>query len=507
MPRKVREIRKENKMNTMTDKARELEKIMRENARGNICRLGGLGIDEKNGNLTIVPRGGNDGMQHAIVHDPDVGGRFGCGVSVAVILKDDLKRMSKATTSMDGWEYTIDAEGVTHLSLSPDPTAKGTVSAAMFCLGGDLATHQGIDMNQVRFVVERDVRNGDVSVCEVCSNGERRPIQNVMLIPAREERFALGTGLLESPILECKRVLFLGCGSMGADLVMHLVQAGIGHAVLCDMDRVEASNLNRLRDASLADCGRLKVDVLEERIRGKNPYCDVVKVSSDITQDESMMEELLHEVDLVIVSTDNHASRTLIAKELERIKLPCVFARCTTRAESGDVLITRPGECCYNCLFSQGADDAVDDWASAKKAGRLAAYARPEDMQHYKVLPGISTDITAITSFAARMAIWELLRNEKDNPFGELNKEFMSFNYFLYVNRREYAFKNGAWAPFDDSGQGKVCAQRWYGAKIPRLPSCMTCGTGKGMLDNGEGEDGLLEGMCKRGFSTISDKK
>ena len=494
-------------MNTITDKARELERIMRENAKGNLSRLGGLGIDEDTGNLTVVPYAGNARTPPAIVHDPDMGGRFGgVDVQVAVIRGDDLEKVMGAATPVRGCAYTLDDEGVAQIVMSSNPLAKGTKSSVVFCT--ELRTEHLMDKNirtdDLRFVVHKDSDEEEVTVSEIY-NGEYRIVPNVMVIPTKARRFALGCGLLESPILENKKVLFLGCGSMGADMVSHIAQAGVGHIILCDMDRVEASNLNRLRDATLADCGRLKVDVLAERVRGKNPYCEITKVAIDITQNEAMMDELLSGVDLAIVSTDNHASRTIMAKSLERVKRPCIYTRCTTRAESGDILITRPGECCYNCLFTQGADDAVDDWASAKKAGRLAAYARPEDMKHYKALPGISTDISSITSFAARLAIWELAKDDDENPFAELNAEFMGFNYFLFVNRREYVFKSSSWAPFDDSGHGKICPLRWYGARIPRMENCCTCGMAKGMLDSGEEESGL-EAMCKAGFAKIANK-
>ena len=492
-------------MNTMTDRARELERIMRDNAKGNLSRLGGLGIAEDTGNLTVVRYDGNGHVAPAIVHDPDMGGRFGAGdVQIAVVCADDLKQAMSIATPVSGYAYTLEDEGVSRIVMSPDSLSKGTVSRAVLCTEWESWKKAAVDIGNVRYIVHKDSVSGEVSVREICDNGGSRVVPHISVIPERARRYSLGAGLLESSLLENKKVLFLGCGSMGGDMIMHLAQAGTGRLVLCDMDRVESSNLNRLRDATLSDCGRLKVDVLAERVIGKNPYCEITKITSDITQNEVLMDELLCDVDLVIVSTDNHASRTVMAKALERVKRPCVYTRCTTRAEAGDVLITRPGECCYNCLFTQGADDAVDDWAAAKKAGRLAAYARPEDMKHYKVLPGISADISSITSFAARLAIWELVRDDEDNPFAEFNEEFLMFNYFLFVNRREYAFKNSSWAPFNNSGCGKICPQRWYGAAIPRLESCSTCGVAQGMIDDGKEEEGQLEEMCKAGFVNIS---
>ena len=413
---------------------------------------------------------------------------FGCDITVASLRGDDLIRSD--AQSLRGYAYTLEGEGVVRIVRGEaDVLAKGTTDAAVFVWGEPVSETTPKDVRYVVFIGE----NGNVSVVEKTSAGERS-IPTILVVPASLAQHSLGFGLIESPLLKDKRVLLLGCGSMGGDVAMHLAMAGVGGLVLVDPDRVEASNLSRLRDAVIADVGRLKVDVLAERIGGKNPCCRVTKVSKDITKANELMDELLADVDIAVVSTDNRISRILFANALQRANKPCIYTRCSTRAESGDCFISRPGEACYECLYGSvgNAPEEVDDFEPAKKAGRLAAYCTPREMHDFAILPGISTDISAITAFAARAAIWELAKKLDDNPFAPFVEEFSTFNYFLYVNRREKYFRTDAWAPFDKSAH-RPCPQRWYGAAIRRRDDCTCCGSRIDELDSGDSEAAKLE--------------
>ena len=286
---------------------------------------------------------------------------FGCDVNVASVRESDIS--GDSDSSGEGYAYTLENEGVVRiLRGAQDALAKGDTSIAAFERDG--AVPSGGTSN-ARYVV-RFGGNGGVEVLERRGNAERR-IPNVAIIPDGDGLCAVGSGLLESSALKDAHALLLGCGSMGGDIAMHLAMAGVGNITLVDPDRVEGSNLSRLRDAVIADVGRRKVDVLEERILGKNPSCKVVKVGEDITKEQARMSALLADTDVAVVSTDNRRSRILFSQALHKAGKPCVFARCSTRAESGDCFIFHPGEACYECLCGAigVAADEVDDFSSA----------------------------------------------------------------------------------------------------------------------------------------------
>ena len=146
--------------------------------------------------------------------------------------------------------------------------------------------------------------------------GEETPC--VEVAGERVPVYGIGNGIVECRDFAGAHVLLLGCGSVGGEIAMQLGVAGVGAFTLVDPDRVQASNLSRLRDAGIADVGRLKVEMFADRLKGKNPCCTVATVAEDLTRDPDRLDAALNEVNLVVCSTDNRASRIVLAEALER---------------------------------------------------------------------------------------------------------------------------------------------------------------------------------------------
>ena len=83
----------------------------------------------------------------------------------------------------------------------------------------------------------------------------------------------LGKDALE--VLKNKTVLVVGVGGVGSFCVEALARTGIGHLILVDKDCVEASNINRQLVATLDTVGKVKVDVLKQRVKSLNTNCKV----------------------------------------------------------------------------------------------------------------------------------------------------------------------------------------------------------------------------------------
>lgn len=66
-------------------------------------------------------------------------------------------------------------------------------------------------------------------------------------------------------------VVVLGVGGVGSWAAEALARAGIGALTLVDFDRIEPSNLNRQVHALTSTIGRLKVEVMAERLAQINP--------------------------------------------------------------------------------------------------------------------------------------------------------------------------------------------------------------------------------------------
>ena len=70
--------------------------------------------------------------------------------------------------------------------------------------------------------------------------------------------------------LKKANVLVFGVGGVGGYVVEALVRSGIYNISLVDFDRVDITNINRQIIATLDTVGKLKVDVMKERILSIN---------------------------------------------------------------------------------------------------------------------------------------------------------------------------------------------------------------------------------------------
>ena len=76
--------------------------------------------------------------------------------------------------------------------------------------------------------------------------------------------------------LKNSRVIVFGVGGVGGFVIEALARAGVGSISMVDHDTVSLSNINRQIVADHTTVGRLKVDVMKERINRINPECKVM---------------------------------------------------------------------------------------------------------------------------------------------------------------------------------------------------------------------------------------
>lgn len=95
------------------------------------------------------------------------------------------------------------------------------------------------------------------------------------MINKKFERTAMLLGEDALKILQKKRVAVFGVGGVGGYVVEALVRSGVGAIDLIDNDVVAESNLNRQIIALNNTVGRMKTEVMRERIMNINPDCNV----------------------------------------------------------------------------------------------------------------------------------------------------------------------------------------------------------------------------------------
>ena len=71
----------------------------------------------------------------------------------------------------------------------------------------------------------------------------------------------------ECQLLQQKRVLVVGCGGLGGNLISILLRIGVGHLRIVDGDVFETTNLNRQLFSSIPALGHNKARIAAQRTR------------------------------------------------------------------------------------------------------------------------------------------------------------------------------------------------------------------------------------------------
>lgn len=292
----------------------------------------------------------------------------------------------------------------------------------------------------------------------------------VMIVPVRQQLSSRWGGLLESDVLMGKRIFAPGLGSGGAPSVISLVQSGVGNVDLMDDDFLEVSNLMR-HPLTLSDVGRRKTRALADFIRDKNPYAQVHTWEQKVSADNiELVRERVRQADVVICGTDNRESKLLLNRICVEENTVLIMGNAFRRAYGGQVLRIRPGKSlCYQCYLQTVPEQSRDqEIANKRLADGLAYTDRPVPIE-----PGLALDIAPLWQMVAKLALMELLRGT-ETTLSSLYDDFVAPMY-IWINRREKDTDYARLSPLEFEIDGMhIC--RWYGAAIPRDPSCDVCG-------------------------------
>ena len=152
------------------------------------------------------------------------------------------------------------------------------------------------------------------------------------------------------------RIMVVGCGALGNEVLKNLVLLGVEHIVAVDFDIVEVGNLSRsvLFSKQDADDRRLKVEVIAERLKAMNPAVEVKTICGDIAYDVGL--GLIRQMDVVIGCVDSRWARYCINRLCMRAGIPWVDGGIEELEGTARVFV--PGKNCYACnLGPEGLKD------------------------------------------------------------------------------------------------------------------------------------------------------
>jgi adenylyltransferase/sulfurtransferase len=150
--------------------------------------------------------------------------------------------------------------------------------------------------------------------------------------------------------LQKARVLVVGAGALGNEVVKNLALVGIGTTILVDFDTVEASNLSRSVLFRETDTGQSKAEVAARRARDLNPEIAIIALHGDVTTDIGL--GLFADVDLVIGCLDNREARLWVNRQCWKVGTPWIDAGIQEIQGVVKVFVP-PDSACYECAMTE----------------------------------------------------------------------------------------------------------------------------------------------------------
>ena len=173
------------------------------------------------------------------------------------------------------------------------------------------------------------------------------------------------------------KVLVVGAGALGNEVIKNLTLFGVGTIFVCDFDRIELSNLTRsvlFREKDAYEHS-YKAEVAAKRAMEINPQIKVIPIVGNLFSEVGL--GIYKDVDVVIGCLDSRIARYLLNRLCMRVGKTWIDG--SIENMTGVVKVYSPGVNCYECNLSleefnnimlrTGCADVV---RSQTSAGRVA---------------------------------------------------------------------------------------------------------------------------------------
>ncbi|MBA4421394.1 MAG: hypothetical protein C0391_09625, partial [Anaerolinea sp.] len=152
--------------------------------------------------------------------------------------------------------------------------------------------------------------------------------------------------------VENAKVLVVGAGALGNEVIKNLVLMGVGHIFIIDFDTIELANLSRSILYRETDTGREKAEVAAARVKEINPNVHVQYLHGDVNTQLGL--GIFRRMDVVIGCLDNREARLAVNRFCNWINKPWVDG--AIQEFLGLVRVFVPGKgACFECTLTEQA--------------------------------------------------------------------------------------------------------------------------------------------------------
>lgn len=199
------------------------------------------------------------------------------------------------------------------------------------------------------------------------------------------------------------RVVVVGAGALGNEVLKNLALIGVGRILVVDMDVIEASNLTRSVLFRSSDAGSPKAQVAARRLRELNPEIEVLPIYGSLQA--SVGVGLIRNADLAFGCLDNVASRIALNRSCGMAGTPWIDGGLLELSGQVRVIIPPDGPC-YECEL------ALEDYARAEV--RKSCFYASADHELERSVPTTPTAASIIGALQVQEGVKLLHGQEVD---------------------------------------------------------------------------------------------
>lgn len=164
----------------------------------------------------------------------------------------------------------------------------------------------------------------------------------------RYSRFEMITWWNQS-VLKSAKVLVVGCGALGNEIIKNLAMLGVGNIYLVDMDVVEESNLTRTILFREEDIYKPKAETACKRIKEINNGINIKYFNGNVFE---LGLGVFKEMDIILCGLDNREARLFVNQSCWKVNRPWVDGAIETLNGVARIFIP-PDGVCYECTMSE----------------------------------------------------------------------------------------------------------------------------------------------------------
>ena len=184
------------------------------------------------------------------------------------------------------------------------------------------------------------------------------------------------------------RVLVIGAGALGNEVLKNLALLGVGHVFIADLDHVEASNLSRSVLFRDGDEGRPKAQAAAEAVQGIYTGTRTHWFSGDVVNDLGL--GVYRWADVVIAGLDNREARLHVNRSCWKVNRPWVDGATEVLQGVARVFIP-PDGACFECTMT-----AADWQVLNERRGCAGMKAEALPQERVPTMPTTSSIVAAL---------------------------------------------------------------------------------------------------------------